>query len=136
MKKFLTIISVVIMAFALSGAAWAQKRSEAKKATPAKTEAKQTKKEKMKTAKGEVSAVDVSASTLTLMEKGKAVAFTFDDKTKITEAGRAVQPSAITTGTKATVTYTERDGKNWAHSIALHKPGAAKQSTPPKKTKT
>ena len=118
MKKFFAIASILITAFALSGTVLAQQKPAAKKAPP-------TKVPQAKIAKGEVSAVDTSARTLTLMERGKAVTFAYDETTKITEDGRTVEPSAITTGAKATVKYTEKDGKNLATSISLT-PAAAR----------
>jgi len=136
MKRFLPITSLLVMALALSGVSFAQQKHEAKKATPRKTEATHMAKQKMRTAKGEISAVNASAQTLTLMERGKAVTFAYHDKTAITESGHTVQPSAMTSGTKATVKYTEQDGKNWASSILLHPARPAKQSTPRKKGKS
>jgi hypothetical protein len=115
MRKFLSITNVVVLAFALSGAAVASQTSAAHK-VPARTEAKHTMKANMRTARGEISAVNPSAETLTLMERGKAVTFAYNNQTRFTESGRRVQPSVIKSGMMATVKYTEREGKNWTHS--------------------
>jgi hypothetical protein len=43
----------------------------------------------------------------------------FDERTSILESGRPVQPASITSGTPATVKYTQRGGKKWARKIEL-----------------
>lgn len=136
MKKFVAITSVLVLAFAVSSVVLAQKTQPTKKATTAKTTAQHMANPKMRTAKGEVSAVDVNASSLTLTVKKNPMAFSFDNQTKITESGRTVQPSAITSGMRATVKYMERDGKNYANSISLHPARGAKQSTSKKMSKS
>jgi YD repeat-containing protein len=120
MKKFLAVASFLAVAFALSGAALAQKKEAAKTSHAAKG----------KTASGEVSAVDASNQTLTITTKGgKAITFSYDSQTKITQAGRAAQASDIATGMRATVKYTEKDGQNWASSISLRPAKKAHSST-------
>lgn len=124
MKKFLAMVSLLAVAFALSGAALAQKKEATKTSHAAKS----------KTASGEVSAVDTSGQTLTITTKdGKAITFSFDSQTKITKSGRAAQASDIESGMRATVKYTEKDGQNWASSISLR---PAKKATSSTKTKT
>lgn len=118
MRKFLSVTNVVVLAFALSGAVVASQKSEAHKAS-GQVEAKHTMKAKARTARGEISAVNTSAETLTLMEEGQAVTFAYNSQTKFTEAGRTVHPSAIKSGMTATVKYTEREGKKIAHEVSV-----------------
>ncbi|MCS6805359.1 MAG: hypothetical protein RMM98_01205 [Acidobacteriota bacterium] len=132
MRTFLSLGNIVVLAFALSGAVMASQKSEAHKA-PGQVEAKHATKANMRTVRGEITAVNTNAETLTLMERGKAITFAYNNHTEFTEAGRRVEPSAIKSGMKATVKYTEREGKNWAHSVDLRpaqRASATKKSKP------
>jgi len=128
MKRFQTITTIFVIALALSSAAVAQQQPRAQKATP------KIAKQKMLTARGEVSTVDVSSKTLTLKVDTKTETFAFDEKTQIIgSTGKPVEPSAITAGMKATVTYTEQDGKKLAHRVRLQS-ARAEKAKPQKKT--
>ncbi|MCS6816341.1 MAG: hypothetical protein NZ746_03055 [Blastocatellia bacterium] len=126
MRKLLVLANVVALAFVLSGAVGASQKK-----APGRTEAQHPTQAKVRTARGEISTVDLNARTLTLMERGKAITIAYDDQTKFTESGRPVQPSAIKSGMMATVRYAEQGGRNIAHEVHL-RPAAhpAKKSKP------
>jgi hypothetical protein len=68
---------------------------------------------------GEIQTVDPGSRTFTLRNEGEEVMLAFDERTSILESGRPVQPASITSGTPATVKYTQRGGKKWARRIEL-----------------
>lgn len=129
MKKLLSITSSFIIALALSGVVLAKQTAS----MSTKKHNTQAVRSSLTKAKGRVEAVNLSARTLTLMEDGKSVTFHFDENTKITEAGKTIQPAAITSGLNATVNYTERDGRKMASAIHLR---PAKATKPHKATKS
>ena len=73
----------------------------------------------VKTAKGEVQAIDVGAGTLTIVNGDREFVFTFDDRTSISQSGHSVPAGSIEAGTGATIRYLKRGGKNWARRIEL-----------------
>lgn len=113
MKKFLAVTSIFVIPCALSSIALAQQ-----KPAPKKTEAAHAVPTE-KTAEGRITAVDAKTKTLTVAEGTKSMTFVWDEKTKITEAGHAVKPSALVSGAQVTVHYMEKGGKNVANSIVI-----------------
>jgi hypothetical protein len=73
----------------------------------------------LRTAAGEIIAVDAGDKTLTISEGDQKVILTYDDNTRISEYGFTAHPSAITPGASAVVRYTDVGGKNWAVSISF-----------------
>ena len=73
----------------------------------------------IKTAEGEISAIDADGQTLTLTDGTASVVISFDDATAASQSGRLVRPAAIRSGSKATVKYVEKGGRYVARSIAL-----------------
>jgi len=118
MKKFLTIINACVLTFAFSSVVWAQQKTAAQQAAPRKTETAHAAAQ-LKTATGRITAVDAKAKTLTVAEGTNSVTFLWNEKTKITEAGHAVKPSALVSGAQVTVHYQEKGGRNWASSIVI-----------------
>jgi hypothetical protein len=124
MRNKLSMVAALGLALSLPAVSFGGQQSAEGAGNPSKASHKTN----HKVAKGEVSAVDLSAKTLTLMEGQKSLTFNFDDKTLIKQAHQTVQPSAITSGMQATVKYTEKDGKDWATSVVLY-PAHHKVST-------
>jgi hypothetical protein len=73
----------------------------------------------VKTAEGEVQAIDLGAGTLTIVEGDHQYTFSFDDRTSIQQSGHPVAPDLIEAGSGAKVRYLKRGGKNWARRIEL-----------------
>jgi len=70
--------------------------------------------------RGEVSAVDTTANTITVKGKKGDVTISVNDKTKIMAGTEKKALADIKVGDKVTVKYTEADGKNIAKSIDRH----------------
>jgi hypothetical protein len=119
MSKLLRILTVIILAFAVSSLALYRLRlgstlrpSRQNPATPGLVE-------ETKTIDGEIQTVDPGSRTLTLINDGQQLLLAFDERTAILESGRPVQPTTIASGTPATVKYTQRGTKKWARRIEL-----------------
>ena len=83
---------------------------------------------------GEVVNVDAAGHSFTLKEtvKGgmaKEVNFTFDEKGKVTVAGKPGKLEDLKAGDSVTVHYTEKDGNKIAQNLQVAKPAAAKASS-------
>src|SRR5438128_10796048 len=119
MSKLLRILTVIILAFAVSSLVVYRLRlgstlrpSRQNPATPGLVE-------ETKTIDGEIQTVDPGSRTLTLINDGQQLLLAFDERTAILESGRPVQPTTIASGTPATVKYTQRGTKKWARRIEL-----------------
>jgi len=119
MTKLVRILTVILIAFALSSLlvyrlrlANTMRSSRQNRSTPHLVQ-------ETKTVEGEIQAVDPGAKTLTLVNDSEEVMLAFDERTAILESGRPVQPASITSGTPATVKYTQRGTKKWARRIDL-----------------
>ena len=75
--------------------------------------------EETKTVEGQIQAFDPGASTLTVVNDDEEVMLAFDERTAILESGRVIKPSSITSGSSATVKYTQRGAKKWARRIEV-----------------
>lgn len=136
MKKTIAIIVSILFVLSVAGLSFAaeqkaapapEKKEMKKEAAPA--EKKTEKKAAPKTVSGEVAAVDAKAMTVTVKGKKGDVAITVDDKTKF-EKGKTL--ADVKVGDKATVKYTEADGKNVAKSVTVK---AAKKKAEKKEMK-
>jgi Cu/Ag efflux protein CusF len=88
---------------------------------------------------GEVTTVNPAAKTFSIKEGERTVEFSWNETTRVTESKHAVTESAIVTGEKVMVHYTEMSGKNVAHSIVVmspHSPQASAHSQPAKSEST
>lgn len=63
---------------------------------------------------GDISKLDCTAKTLTV----GTTDLSLNDTTKISMGGKKVACSDLKDGAKATASYTEKDGKNWAKYIS------------------
>jgi hypothetical protein len=75
--------------------------------------------EETKVVEGQIQTVDAGAHTFVLLNDGEEVMLAFDERTSILESGKPVQPASMTSGTPATVKYTQRGGRKWARKIEL-----------------
>jgi hypothetical protein len=73
-------------------------------------------------AEGEVGAVDEESRTLTLINNSRSMAFSFDDKTSVMQAGRLLRPASIKPGARATVKYQKRGRRLLAREIVIVPP--------------
>lgn len=119
MSKLVRILSVILIAFALSSLVVYRlrlsstlRRSRPHQSTPGLVQ-------ETRIIEGEIQTVDPGSRTFTIVNEGEEVMLAFDERTSILESGRPVQPAAITSGTPATVKYTQRAGKKWARRIEL-----------------
>jgi Cu/Ag efflux protein CusF len=116
MKNLLRVLAVTVTTLAFSGVSFAAEKAIEK--TEPKTEMKSEKAKPTKTS-GEVTAVDAKAGTLTVKAKDKNLNLTADSKAK-----GALEKVKV--GDMVKVTYTEKDGKMNATSIATVKAPKAK----------
>ena len=118
-KKLARILTVIFVAFALSSLLLYKLRlgstlHQSQRSRPAPNLVEET-----KTVEGQIQVIDQGTNTLTLVNDGEEVMLAFDERTAILESGRAIKPTSITSGTPATVKYTQRGAKKWARRIDL-----------------
>lgn len=119
MSKLVRILSVILIAFALSSLVVYRLRLSST-LRPSAQDRKTTRLvEETRIIEGEIQTFDPSSRTFTLMKEGEEVTLAFDERTSIVESGRPVQPSSIASGTPATVKYAQRGSKKWARRIEL-----------------
>lgn len=119
MNKLVRILTVIFVAFALSSLLVYKLRlgsslQNSQRGRPAPNLVEET-----KTLEGQIQAIDPGTSTLTLLNDGEEVMLAFDERTAILESGRAIKPTSITSGSPATVKYTQRGARKWARRIDL-----------------
>lgn len=119
MSKLVRILGVILIAFALSSFLLYRLRlgsslrpSRQNQSTPMLTE-------ETKVVEGHIQTVDAGAHTFVLLNDGEELMLAFDERTAILESGKPVQPASMTSGTPATVKYTQRGGRKWARKIEL-----------------
>jgi Cu/Ag efflux protein CusF len=83
---------------------------------------------------GEVVSVDAAGHTFTIKEtvksgEAKEITFTFDEKGKVTVAGKAGRLDDLKPGDSVTVHYTEKGGSKVAQNLQVAKPAAAKAAS-------
>lgn len=120
MKKVIALLVAMLFALSVAGLAIAAEKKEAapaekKEAAPAQKKAPA----KLKQVTGEVTAIDAAAKTLTVKGKAGEVALTADDKTTVKIGKEKKALADVKVGDKATVKYTEMDGKNVAKFIIV-----------------
>ncbi len=131
MKSFWVTLVAFLVALSLTAPAFAQTKpgEKAKPAKPAATAEKPAKAEPAKRHQvtGEIVSVDAAAKTVVVKHKEKEMTFTVTEK-----AAKAL--ADVKAGDKATVKYTEAEGKFTARSIMKAKPAIkAKKPAEPKK---
>ncbi len=119
MSKLVRILSVILIAFALSSLLVYRLRLSGSLLPSIQDQPPTHLVEKTEVIEGEIQAIDAGSRTVTLMNEGGEVMLAFDERTSISESGRPVQPASITLGTPATVKYAQRGGKKWARRIEL-----------------
>lgn len=119
MSKLVRILGVILMAFALSSLVVYRLRLGNTLRAPRQGSTTPILSEETKTVEGQIQTVDPNAQTFILVNRGEEVMLAFDERTAILDSGHPVQPASITSGTPATVKYTQRGGKKWARKIEL-----------------
>jgi hypothetical protein len=119
MTNLARILSVILIAFALSSLLLYRLRLKSALHPSRQSHATRSLVEETKIVEGEIQTVDSDARTFTLKNDAEEMMLAFDERTAILESGRPVQPGSITSGTPATVKYTQRGGKKWARKIEL-----------------
>jgi hypothetical protein len=118
-NKLLRILTVIFVAFALSSFLVYKLRVGSTLHQSQRGGTRPNLVEETKTVEGQIQAIDPGTSTLTLVNDGEEVMLAFDERTAILESGRAIKPTSITSGSPATVKYTQRGTKKWARKIEL-----------------
>ncbi|HMK49047.1 MAG TPA: DUF5666 domain-containing protein [Thermodesulfovibrionales bacterium] len=130
MKKVLAIIVSLVLVVSFAGLSFAAEKAADKKAAPAAAEKKAPAMEekkapvaekkapaKMKQVTGEVAKVD--AMSISIKTKKGETTITVDDKTKVMMGKEKKAIADVKVGDKATVKFSEADGKMVAKSIAV-----------------
>lgn len=119
MTNLARILSIILIAFALSSLLVYRLRLRSTLHPSRQSHAARSLVEETKIVEGEIQTIDSDTRTLTLKNDGEEMMLAFDERTAILESGRPIQPASITSGTPATVKYTQRGGKKWARKIEL-----------------
>jgi hypothetical protein len=118
-NKLTRILTVILIAFALSSFLVYKLRLGSTLRGTRQGAASPNLVEETKTVEGQIQAVDPGTRTLTVVNDAEEVMLAFDERTAILESGHPVQPTAIASGTPATVKYTQKGAKKWARRIEL-----------------
>jgi hypothetical protein len=127
-NKLVRILTVILIAFALSSFLVYRLRLASTLRPSRQSHATPKLVEETKTVEGQIQAVDPGTNTLTLVNDDEEMMLAFDERTAILEAGHPIQPTSIASGTPATVKYIQRGAKKWARKIELapaEPPGAS-----------
>ena len=116
MKKTIAIVLSLVLMFAFTAVTFA---ADKEAATAEKKSAAAEKKAVKKQVTGEVTAVDATANTLTVKGKKGDVMLSTDDKTTVMAGKEKKTLADVKAGDNVTVNYTEADGKNVAHKVAI-----------------
>ena len=119
MNELFRILSVILIAFALSSLVVYRLRLSSTLRPSRQSQSVPGLVEETTVIEGEIQTVDTGSKTFTLVNEDEEVMLAFDERTSILESGRPVQPASITSGTPATVKYAQRGGKKWARRIEL-----------------
>jgi hypothetical protein len=118
-SKLVRILGIILIAFSLCSLLVYRLRLGSTLRPPRGTQSNTRLAEETRIVEGQIQTVDPGAQTLTLVNDGGEVMLAFDERTSILESGRPVKPASITSGTPATVKYTQRGGRKWARRIEL-----------------
>ncbi|MEK6405346.1 MAG: hypothetical protein AABN34_00140 [Acidobacteriota bacterium] len=119
MNQLARILTVILIVFALSSFLVYRLRLGSTMRPSRQSQSAPHLVEETKTVEGQIQAVDPSAGTLILVNDYEEMMLAFDERTAILESGHAIQPGSITSGTSATVKYTQKGAKKWARRIEL-----------------
>lgn len=119
MSKLVRILSVILIAFALSSLVVYRLRLGSTLRPPRQSRRAPNLVEETRIVEGAIQTVDPDARTLTLINEGEEVMLAFDERTAILESGRPIQAASIASGTPATIKYTQRGSKKWARRIEI-----------------
>ena len=134
MKNALRVLIVALTSLAFIGVGFAQekKTTPATPTAPATEKKTEMKSEKPKTSRitGEVTSVDAKAGTLTVKAKDKETNLTADSSSAKSALGK------VKVGDMVKVSYSEKDGKMVASSIAKTQTAAKATKSPAKSDTT
>lgn len=119
MSKLLRILTVILIAFALSSFLLYRLRLGGPQRTSRPAATSQGIVEETKTVEGQIQTIDPGTKTLTLINDDEELMLSFDERTAVLDSGHPIQPTTITSGTPAKVKYTQRGGKKWARKIEV-----------------
>lgn len=117
MSKLLRILGIILIAFSLSSLLVYRLRLGT--LHPSRGPQSTRLAEETRIVEGQIHTVDPGAQTFTIVNDDEEVDLAFDERTSILESGRPVKPASITSGTPATVKYTQRGGRKWARKVEL-----------------
>jgi Cu/Ag efflux protein CusF len=130
-KNMIKVLVIALTSLAFSGVSFAQAKpaTPATPATPAAPAMEKSEKAKTNRLTGEITSVDVKASTFTVKAKDKEINLVADSKSTKAEVEK------LKVGDTVRVSYTEKDGKMIARSVrAESKSKAAKPDKAMEKT--
>ena len=119
MSKLVRILGVILIAFSLSSLLVYRLRLGSTLHPSRGPQSKNRLAEETKVVEGQIQTVDPGAQTFTIVNDDEEVNLAFDERTSIVESGRPVKPTSMTSGTPATVKYTQRGGRKWARKVEL-----------------
>ena len=120
MKKTIAVVLSLIFIFAVTSVTFAAEKAAAPAPAPAPEKAHATKAVE-KHVKGDITAVDAKAMTITVKGKKGDVTVTVDDKTDIKIGKDKKTLADLKAGEKVIIKYHEADGKNTAKSVEAGK---------------
>lgn len=118
MKKTIAVVLSLIFIFAVTSVTFAAEKAAAPAPAPEKAHAT---KAVEKHVKGDITAVDAKAMTITVKGKKGDVTVTVDDKTDIKIGKDKKTIADLKAGEKVIIKYHEADGKNTAKSVEAGK---------------
>ena len=129
MKRILKLLLVPLATLSFAAASFAQATpaTPATPAGPAKMEEKKIEKPKASQITGDITTLDAKAGTLTVKANGKEMRFAADTK----GARGALEKAKV--GDRVRISYSEKNGKLIAHSVAEAK-AKSEAKAPEKKT--
>jgi hypothetical protein len=119
MRRLVKIISIILMVFVILSVCVYRMRLNSSLLSPQHVSSAPGTKGDLKIAQGAIIAVDASNNVLLLSDGSHRFAFTLSDKTIFRSNDHMVQPTAISSGAKATVRYTQRGNSNLAQEILI-----------------
>jgi len=122
MKKTIAVVLSLIFILAVTSVTFAAEKAAAPAPAPEKKmEAAHATKAVEKHVKGDITAVDAKAMTITVKGKKGDVTVTVDDKTDIKIGKEKKTIADLKAGEKVIIKYHEADGKNTAKSVEAGK---------------
>jgi hypothetical protein len=123
MARLMRIIAMILVAFSLTSFLLYRQVLLINRRDQQRVQSSRIAIPEVKTAEGVIDDVDPEGHALTLIDGDERVTFELDDGTSIIDSGQVVTPASVTTGSSASVRYTQQKGKNHARKIVLVRGG-------------